>query len=198
MKNLILNDKCALVLLLVSSACGGNAPGGNSFIESENEPAENEELLGNSENVDVRIQRWFWSFGECIGACAGEVRIQPGAEALTIRLWLYDHEGETLFSEGGEITNEGLVAWEAAWDGLSSLAPLEEIYGCPDCDDGGAAGLEVTEDGNVKFIAYHFEDVPAEMERVDLFYKGIRQSILSCTDSIHVLAAHEFCEVYEE
>lgn len=86
-----------------------------------------------------------WSFGMCLGHCNADLVIEGEELVLTGR----DREkAEPLYVNRGVLTPAGQSQVGAALGRLSGV-PLDRVYGCPDCADGGAAYLVIQRDGGV-------------------------------------------------
>ena len=86
-----------------------------------------------------------WSFGMCLGHCNADLVIESEELVLTGR----DREkAEPLYVNQGVLTPAGQSQVGAALGRLSGV-PLDPVYGCPDCADGGAAYLVIQRDGGV-------------------------------------------------
>lgn len=84
-----------------------------------------------------------WSFGMCAGYCRADLVLIDGLLTLVGS----DRTGdEPLYEHRGELTAEGSGLIAAAAAALSGL-PLESVYGCPDCADGGASYVVLDRDG---------------------------------------------------
>ena len=90
------------------------------------------------------------SFGMCLGYCTTELTVTPDEIRLversrdpalperTRRLPLDGEEWEAILSEAGSAPLEG----------------LPEVFGCPDCADGGAEWIEVERDGERRRVTF--------------------------------------------
>ena len=93
------------------------------------------------------------SFGECIGYCWTELHATRDAMALVRRGWDSSEYPEQQFSDGIDAQQ---------WDRLVSLIDfekmqsMEEVYGCPDCVDGGAEWIEVAIGGEIKKVTFEY------------------------------------------
>jgi hypothetical protein len=84
-----------------------------------------------------------WSFGMCGGYCTADLVLIDGSLTLVGGGWTSD---EPLYENRGTLTARGNGLIAAAVAGLSGL-PLESVYGCPDCADGGATYVVLDRDG---------------------------------------------------
>jgi hypothetical protein len=111
-----------------------------SFEESDNPVLLNGEQIGRvaiggkSPALRVPLVGAGWSFGMCGGYCQADLVFDAESLVLTGRGWIID---EPLYVHRGTLTTEGRDRISAAVARLSG-AGLEDVYGCPDCADGGA------------------------------------------------------------
>lgn len=99
------------------------------------------------------------SFGECIGYCRHEIEIDPTEIVVTESSW-----------SPGQLPTRVTRATitPAEWSelvelvGQYDLRGLEEVYGCPDCADGGAEWIEVQKGDVTRRVAFQYgaSDVP--------------------------------------
>jgi hypothetical protein len=95
------------------------------------------------------------SFGMCLGYCWQELEIASTALVFTRKNWMMEEFPPVTIP--GEITVQ-------EWDRLvqlidqKPLREMENIYGCPDCADGGAEWIEVIQDDFSKKITFEFGD----------------------------------------
>ena len=94
--------------------------------------------------VDGLVVRAGTSFGMCLGYCTTELTVTP-EEILFV-------ERSRNPAEHPERTRRaalGAGEWEeiVSLAGRAPLEGLQEVYGCPDCADGGADWIEVERDG---------------------------------------------------
>ena len=83
------------------------------------------------------------SFGMCIGKCHNELIIT--GDKLTLKqIERKERGGETSTKEFTENANLQLILQEIKKVDQAKFLALEDVYGCPDCADGGAEWLEIT------------------------------------------------------
>ena len=96
-----------------------------------------------------------YSFGECIGYCYTELLLDAEAMVLIKRSW--DPE------ENPEMRHEEPMD-PALWQRLTPLIDFDVLttmldrYGCPDCADGGAEWIEISQGGRHKKITFEYSD----------------------------------------
>lgn len=137
----------ALAVLLLTSACGA--------------PFEALRAGG-----DLVI-RGGTSFGMCHGLCATELRID-GTEAVFV---------QKSRDPGTRPVTRTLQLDEAEWRALEAAAAraafegLQEVYGCPDCADGGAEWVEVSWGGETRRVTFEYG---ATVERIQPLIDRLR------------------------
>jgi hypothetical protein len=106
-----------------------------------------------SETLEGVVVRAGTSFGMCMGYCTTELRIAPD---------------EVLFIESGrdpaanpERTRRAALRPGERDDLLPLAGPalsggLQEVYGCPDCADGGAEWVEVERAGERRRVTFEY------------------------------------------
>jgi hypothetical protein len=159
---------CA-ALLFVLVACTASKDPTGTFIEiavDKAAPSRSEPLLGGGT-----------SFGMCVGYCFSELVIRSdGRVKLEMSAW---HPPPPDILNEGSLTAEALAqAGERA--AQLEAARLEEIYGCPDCADGGGAWVLIWPDGDRQGSTYEFRSPPAELERADGFLSALLEALKSC------------------
>lgn len=115
------------------------------------------------------------SFGMCWGPCKQDFSIE-GAKAHYIAAgW-----DETIFSDvSASLTDLGASqAKQIALDLVD--VSLKDVYGCPDCADGGATHATLVRKGTQSTHAYPFNGPPPELEAANEFVMAILQAFAKC------------------
>ena len=120
-----------------------------------------------------------WSFGMCAGFCVADLVIDGDRLVLT---GAGHRPEEALFENEGALTPEGRARIDDALDALGDT-PLEPVYGCPDCADGGAAYLSIVRDGVASRHEMEFGDPPAELAELDAIAKSLIDALQQCASS---------------
>jgi hypothetical protein len=128
-----------------------------------------------------------WSFGMCAGFCVADLVIDGDRLVLT---GAGHRPEETLFENHGSLTPAGRTRIDDALQALGDT-PLEPVYGCPDCADGGAAYLSINRDGVASRHETEFGDPPAELAELDAFAKSLIDALQQC-------AANDLVEVGDD
>jgi hypothetical protein len=127
-------------------------------------------------SADTSLTGAGWSFGMCLGYCSADLEIDGGVATLAGR----DRELEDpLFVNTGTLTAEAQEAIALAMAGLDGVA-LEEVYGCPDCADGGAAYLTLVRDGATSRHDMEYGSPPQELEGVHELAMSIIDALETC------------------
>jgi hypothetical protein len=83
------------------------------------------------------------SFGMCIGKCTNEIII-TGDKMTLKQIERKERGGDTSTYEFTENANLQQVLQEIKKINQAKFLALEDVYGCPDCADGGAEWVEIT------------------------------------------------------
>jgi hypothetical protein len=133
-----------------------------------------------------------WSFGMCMGYCRADLTV--GSDGHLI-LAASDPAGTvTLFTNAGSLTAAGSERLAAAVAALANV-PLQEVYGCPDCADGGAAYLRLEQGGRVSDHTMEFGAPPAELAELYAMTTAIIGALEACLSNDLVTVAED-CEVW--
>jgi hypothetical protein len=134
-----------------------------------------------------------WSFGMCMGYCRADLVVEGDLLVLTGR----DQAGNfTLFTNSGSLTSAGRDRLDRAVAALAGV-PLEEVYGCPDCADGGAAYLTLSLAGAISQHSMEFGNPPAELAEIHDLALAIIDALEGCQSGELVIAAHD-CRAWDE
>ena len=106
---------------------------------------------------DDAVIRWGTSFGECIGYCTQEVEVTPTLARLTRTSSDPSHYPARV--EERDVSGATWSDLRAAVE-ASDITSLDDIYGCPDCADGGAEWVEVETQGSKKKVVFEAGDPP--------------------------------------
>ncbi len=95
------------------------------------------------------------SFGECRGYCLTELHLDANTIIFTRHSWDPDAYPEKRYETPMSATQWQRLAVLVDFD---ALRQMEEIYGCPDCADGGAEWIDVEQDGQRKRVTFEYSD----------------------------------------
>jgi hypothetical protein len=115
--------------------------------------------VGRPDASGTRLVAAGWSYGMCAGYCRADLIV------IGQRLYMQGSDNrpdEPIFVNLGTLTDVGAVQLSAA---LASVDPasLKDIYGCPDCADGGAAYVGLIAAGQGSRHDMPFGDPPVEL-----------------------------------
>ncbi len=127
------------------------------------------------------------SFGECTGECRFELatHINSSGNCATATLTVYGITDVTR-TNTGELTALGTALVSGLAVELAGVS-LEQVYGCPDCADGGAGRLTLTRDSNAFATAYEFRQPPEILKRADDFIAAVMVDLDECENSEYVV-----------
>lgn len=103
-----------------------------------------------------------WSFGECMGLCKGEAKLEGAKVVLTLTSW----DGKTPAEDHHGLLTTGAAAQLDDATAKLTGATLQDIYGCPDCADGGAAWVKLQHGDVTTLHTYEFGKPPAVLQGV--------------------------------
>lgn len=96
------------------------------------------------------------SFGECLGYCTHQLLL----DGRDLELRSGSNDGQPENTSAARLTDAGVAAVAALADQLAT-GSLEDVYGCPDCNDGGDAFLDIIREGDIVFRVHWAADDPA-------------------------------------
>lgn len=120
---------------------------------------------------------WGSSFGECIGYCREELTVTRDQIQLVVMGW-HPTDPVPPRTHTGPTTREAWAALQRMV-AFSEIEDLREVYGCPDCTDGGAEWVELDVDGESKRVTFEFGDPPRELEDLVRGLRAIRDQFSS-------------------
>ncbi|MCC6619792.1 MAG: hypothetical protein IT385_00975 [Deltaproteobacteria bacterium] len=145
---------------------------------AETSDASGGRVLGES----ARLTSAGWSFGECSQHCSATVTF-AGA-SLSFRL--QDNQGGVEHEANGMLTTGGAAELQNL-EGDVVDDPLLEVYGCPDCADGGARFLLFSTDTTPFNTTYEYGDPPEVLAPLTTFVADVIDALRSCTTNERVL-----------
>lgn len=99
------------------------------------------------------------SFGHCIGYCQSSLTLS----GETAKLTLADNRNELPTKEKSRTLTQKEINQlysNLNWDQFNSL---DETIGCPDCADGGAEWVEISDSNTVKKVTFEYGRAPKEI-----------------------------------
>jgi len=133
-----------------------------------------------------------WSFGMCLGYCNADLTVEGDRLVLTVRDRGIE---EPLFVNSGSLTAAGRSRLVEASASISG-EELEEVYGCPDCADGGAAYLVLEREGIVSRHDMEFSRPPAVLADLHGLAMAMIDSLERCTSN-DLVEVGDDCEPQE-
>lgn len=171
---------CVGLMLLASVACDRRDGGG-----SEGSPGG-----GPMSSDAVVLEAMATAYGECAGPCVTTLTISDGA----LHLDIVGYDDDTYASNDGLLTDLGQSLLEVMEAELADAGPLQETYGCPDCDDGGLQWARLANaDGNVVTHTWEAGDVPEPFLQPALLFRDAVQALSSC-EAHDLVIVHASCE----
>ena len=127
------------------------------------------------------------SFGECMGECVFELttHINTSGNCATATLIVYGI-ADVSRTNTGELTALGTALVSGLAVELTGVS-LEEIYGCPDCADGGAGRLTLRRDGSAFTTEYEFQKPPELLKKADDFVADVMTALDVCETTGYVV-----------
>lgn len=121
------------------------------------------------------------SFGFCVGKCHTEMTIK----GQNVEFLVKERNFETGVLENKEYTYNEVLTKEKL-DKISNLIEVEkffkldEVYGCPDCADGGSEWIEITtSDDKTKKVTFEFGRNVPEIEKLIKLLREEREALNS-------------------
>lgn len=122
------------------------------------------------------------SFGMCIGYCRTEIEVSSQKITMLRKPWgrggnsdLPDKTCERTIT-----TQEWTALVNAINANLSGFKKLPETIGCPDCADGGAEWIEITDGEGVKKVTFEFMKNVPEISNLIAEMRKARESMNNC------------------
>jgi hypothetical protein len=123
-----------------------------------------------------------WQFGECGGYCQGTLSINLGAATLEVLSW---NDAEPALVSTGTLSAAARTELATISADLESQA-LAETYGCPDCDDGGAAWIDYLRGDIVSRSTYEYSIPPFALSAADTFAADVMSALRDCASSSRI------------
>lgn len=133
-----------------------------------------------------------WSFGMCGGYCWIDLVLAEDLVQVTGGGWTSD---EPLFVNRGTLTGKGRSRLTAAITELGG-ALLDDVYGCPDCADGGSSYLVLDRGGVVSRHDMEYGWPPEVLAELQGLALAIIDSLEACR-SDDLVTVDEECDPWE-
>jgi hypothetical protein len=115
--------------------------------------------------------RWGTSFGMCGGYCRTELQIDGATLRLTRMSWDTARYPTVMQQQPLTETTRQQIAEKLDRDAISRL---KDVYGCPDCADGGAEWVEVETAQFKKRVTFEYNKSPAELQALVTELRALR------------------------
>lgn len=132
------------------------------------------------------------SFGFCAQDCvadlsivASELDVEGACDMVELEVCDNGREGNCT-TVRGELTAAGHDAARAVAAALEGV-PLDSVYGCPDCADGGATSLRLRRQGAVSEHSYDFRGPPEVLGPANALLDEIIAGMRACTSGRYVV-----------
>jgi len=133
-----------------------------------------------------------WSYGMCLGYCLADLEIDGDSLLATG----HDREGEQpLYRNGGTLTRLGQEQRNAALAAVAGV-PLDAVYGCPDCADGGAAYLVLTDGTSTSRVEMQADQPPGFLADTYRIATSLMGALAACA-SDDLVVVDEDCAPYQ-
>jgi hypothetical protein len=121
-------------------------------------PACSQLSLGTDE--DANIVRWGTSFGMCAGYCREDLVVESSEISFTRSSWQNTLPPESLEKPLSTTAWRQLIADID----VDTFRALQDVYGCPDCADGGAEYIEIQTDEFTKRVTFEYGKAPEQLQ----------------------------------
>ena len=114
------------------------------------------------------------SYGECMGYCINELKIDNGNVEYLAEAWYESNQFPDLIIED----NLDEIVWSELVEliDFDYFMSLDDIYGCPDCSDGGAEWIEIIINGEDKIVIFDAYSEIEGIEELILLLREIRDN----------------------
>jgi hypothetical protein len=103
-------------------------------------------------------------FGECLGYCQTEIKIERESIQKKSKGWnQYDELPKT---ERIEIVNSIYFEELTRYLDFNKFKKLDEVLGCPDCADGGGEWVEIRRNGQTSKVTFEYGNAPEELSNI--------------------------------
>ena len=129
------------------------------------------------ENSDIKEINYGTSFGECIGYCITTMIVDADSIKVIKGSWL-NSVIPIKYSDPVKINEWIKLCGHFDKD---SFFNMKEIYGCPDCADGGAEWLEIVLDnGEHHKVTFEYHNEPDELNEPVIILRDFMEQVIGC------------------
>jgi hypothetical protein len=120
------------------------------------------------------------SFGECLGYCIHELKLDRTLASLTQSGW--DMQGSLPVTDCSRTLQSGEFKAISESINLPCFFGLSPIIGCPDCNDGGSEWVEISYDTIVFRVTFEYLSEPQELAALVPRLRDMMNSIPGCEE----------------
>jgi hypothetical protein len=117
-----------------------------------------------------------WSFGYCAGLCRAELGLDGPRVEVTAGDYL-PVPGDRV--NRGLLTGTGRASFDDAMEHLDGTV-LQQLYGCPDCADGGAVSLTFEQAGVISEHLMNYRAPPDELAELYRLSMAVIDALMAC------------------
>lgn len=114
------------------------------------------------------------SFGFCVGYCRHELELTDEQMRIFSTSWVSDQHPDRMAE--ASIDEEKWNEIQAMIN-LEAFGELDDLYGCPDCADGGSEWIEIQADSVVKRVTFEYRNAPSEIGALADTLRELRESM---------------------
>lgn len=115
------------------------------------------------------------SFGLCAGYCIHELEVDGSKVKFKALPRPGGPQPAERFYEG-DIDQEVWGNLLASLD-VSTVLQMDDVYGCPDCADGGAEWIEIEDGESTKRVTFEYGNAPEEVQAIADLLRSIRKDL---------------------
>ncbi len=130
----------------------------------------------------------------CGGFCLGDLHVE-GDDVVFVAG--SNMRSEPLFVNRGILTAAGRDRLESALADLGDT-PLDDVYGCPDCADGGAAYVTLDREGTITRHSMEYGRPPTELTALREFTGDVIEALTACSDPGGLITPDSDCNPWQE
>ena len=124
---------------------------------------------------DTSTIKYGTSFGFCAGYCHNEINISN--DIITYKSTSWQEENPDIICS--EFVDTIKLSDLISQINFLKFTQLPKVIGCPDCADGGAEWIEITQDGQTHKVTFEYFNEPSEVA----LYIGLLRDLLAQKDS---------------
>lgn len=117
------------------------------------------------------------NFGFCIGSCHQTMTLNTTNTEADFFVKTTEYKGNNGTTKEDNYTdNLSEIEWEAILNAIDieTFKTLDEVYGCPDCADGGSEWVELIEGDNVYRVTFEYGEEVKEIKNLILLLRKKR------------------------